>query len=228
MADWELWLNTCLISQEITTGHISSPRKDQNLKCIFYWSVTLLCHYKVKNHGQTTINWGLCVTYLWHKGIIRVQSFEIFLCVCAGWGYTGVFTKILTIYQIYHTWIHPSTILFHFPPTPHPLPHSMSFFSQQTFWNLSLLLHLLVVLFFLFIIFYKSTIICVPTQQIRSCFQFGTIRNNTVINIQIQVFMDIFFYFFWINNLQVELLGHNVSLFLTMCETVKLFPKLVV
>jgi hypothetical protein len=41
-----------------------------------------------------------------------------FLYCCAGWGYVVAFTKVLTIYQIYHTWIHP---LYHSPLYPHAL-----------------------------------------------------------------------------------------------------------
>jgi hypothetical protein len=39
-----------------------------------------------------------------------------FLPYCAGWGYIVAFTKVLTIYQICHTWIHPSIILLYAPP----------------------------------------------------------------------------------------------------------------
>jgi hypothetical protein len=38
---------------------------------------------------------------------------------CAEWGYIVAFTKVLTIYQIYHTWIHP----FHLSP---PIPRVVS------------------------------------------------------------------------------------------------------
>jgi hypothetical protein len=50
-------------------------------------------------------------------------SFSFFYC-CAGWGYIVAFTKVLTIYQIYHSWIHP---LHHSPLPP-----------QQTLFEISI------------------------------------------------------------------------------------------
>jgi hypothetical protein len=52
----------------------------------------------------------------------KILSFSFFFYCCAGWGYIVAFRKVLTIYQIYHSWIHP---LYHFP---------LSLFSHQ-FWN---------------------------------------------------------------------------------------------
>jgi hypothetical protein len=47
-------------------------------------------------------------------------SFLLLLC----WGYIVAFTKVITIYQIYHTWIHP---LHHFPLfSPPPIPGIVS------------------------------------------------------------------------------------------------------
>jgi hypothetical protein len=45
---------------------------------------------------------------------MQMFLFIYFYC-CAGWGYIVAFTKVLTIYQIYHTWIHP---LHHSPLSP--------------------------------------------------------------------------------------------------------------
>jgi hypothetical protein len=42
--------------------------------------------------------------YLVHVWLIH---FIFSLCCCSGWGYIVRFTKVLTMYQIYHTWIHP-------------------------------------------------------------------------------------------------------------------------
>jgi hypothetical protein len=39
---------------------------------------------------------------------------------CSEWGYTGVFTKVLTVYQIYHTWVHPFHCFLSSPPSPIP------------------------------------------------------------------------------------------------------------
>jgi hypothetical protein len=43
----------------------------------------------------------------------------IFYC-CAEWGYIAAFTKVLTLYQIYHTSIHP---LSHSPLSSLPIHH---------------------------------------------------------------------------------------------------------
>jgi hypothetical protein len=51
---------------------------------------------------------------------------------CAGWGYIAALTKVLTMYQIYHTWIHP----FHQSPSYPPL--GIIFFVDNGFF-LSLL-----------------------------------------------------------------------------------------
>jgi hypothetical protein len=54
-----------------------------------------------------------------------------FLWCCAGWGYIVAFTQVVTMYQIYHTWIH---LLNHSPSFP-PLPHldSWSNFNRYRF-----------------------------------------------------------------------------------------------
>jgi hypothetical protein len=46
----------------------------------------------------------------------------------AGWGDIMIFTTVLRLYQIYLTWTHPSTILFH-PPSS----HSWNGFSRSHF-----------------------------------------------------------------------------------------------
>jgi hypothetical protein len=42
----------------------------------------------------------------WHILLLLLFKHFLFYC-CTGWGYTVSFTNVLTIYQIYHTWIHP-------------------------------------------------------------------------------------------------------------------------
>jgi hypothetical protein len=46
----------------------------------------------------------------------KATYFFFFFYCCAGWGYTVAFSNVLIMYQIYHTWIYPSTALFHPPP----------------------------------------------------------------------------------------------------------------
>jgi hypothetical protein len=43
----------------------------------------------------------------WNETCIKTGILECLLLLCAGWGYTRVSAKVLTMYQIYHTWIHP-------------------------------------------------------------------------------------------------------------------------
>jgi hypothetical protein len=40
-----------------------------------------------------------------HPIYVTFSFFSLFCC--AGWGYIVAFTKVLTMYQLYHTWIHP-------------------------------------------------------------------------------------------------------------------------
>jgi hypothetical protein len=63
--------------------------------------------------------------YLLTSESINLLSMILFRCTfffflffyCAGWGYTVAFTKVLTVYQIYHTWIY---LLHHSPLSPFP------------------------------------------------------------------------------------------------------------
>jgi hypothetical protein len=41
----------------------------------------------------------------------------IYFCCCTGWECIVVFTKVLTMHQIYHVWIHP---FYYFPLSPSP------------------------------------------------------------------------------------------------------------
>jgi protein tyrosine phosphatase len=56
---------------------------------------------------------------LWNWGLkfLGSDSFFFFHC-CAGWGHTVAFIKVLTIYQIHHIWVHPSTALL-YPSSSH-------------------------------------------------------------------------------------------------------------
>jgi hypothetical protein len=60
-----------------------------------------------------------------YLGVLYILFFSTFL-LC--WGYIVAFTKVLTIYQIHHTWIHP---LHHFPLFPSP--HSWNSFNRSHF-----------------------------------------------------------------------------------------------
>jgi hypothetical protein len=53
---------------------------------------------------------------------------NIFYC-CVGWGYIVAFRKAFTIYQIYHTWIHPT----HCSPLFYPSSHSWISFNRYRF-----------------------------------------------------------------------------------------------
>jgi hypothetical protein len=44
--------------------------------------------------------------------LFLLLSFFFYFCFCCTGGYIVAFTKVLQIYQIYHTWIPPSTTLF--------------------------------------------------------------------------------------------------------------------
>jgi hypothetical protein len=67
-------------------------------------------------HQQSYILWqhALLLCYneinsrlpLWYSSQTLIQCFYYYYC-CAGWRYIGIFTKVLTMYQIYNTWVHP-------------------------------------------------------------------------------------------------------------------------
>jgi hypothetical protein len=56
----------------------------------------------------------LSTTNLWLYILSSIDQTLIFYC-CAWWGYIVAFIEVLTLYQIYHTWIHP---LYHSPLSP--------------------------------------------------------------------------------------------------------------
>jgi hypothetical protein len=62
----------------------------------------------------------------WVRSIGINRQFFLFLLFflhcCDGWGYIVAFTKVLTMYQIYHTWIHP----FYSSPLSPPIPGIVS------------------------------------------------------------------------------------------------------
>jgi hypothetical protein len=47
------------------------------------------------------------------KQVLSVVCIFFYYCCCAGRGYSGVFSEVLTVYQIYCTWSHPLATLFH-------------------------------------------------------------------------------------------------------------------
>jgi hypothetical protein len=58
-------------------------------------------------------------------GIFILLLVSCFNYYCAGLRYFGVFTKVLRLYQIYHTWIHPLHCSF--------IHHSWNSFNQYQF-----------------------------------------------------------------------------------------------
>jgi hypothetical protein len=62
---------------------------------------------------------------------VFVFFFTFFFFYCAEWGYIVAFTKVLTVYQIYHTWMHP---LHHSPLSPFIL-FLLLWFSRYHFSN---------------------------------------------------------------------------------------------
>jgi hypothetical protein len=58
----------------------------------------------------------------------KILFFFFYYCF-AGWGYIVTFTKVLTIYQIYHTWIHP----LHHSAFTTPFPHASNSFNKYHF-----------------------------------------------------------------------------------------------
>jgi hypothetical protein len=59
-----------------------------------------------------------------------------FLNFGAGWGYIGVFAKVLTMYQMYHTRIHPLHCCL-----SSPLPQFLEQFQQVSFVHLLTCMH---------------------------------------------------------------------------------------
>jgi hypothetical protein len=51
-------------------------------------------------------------------GVSQERIFFPFLYCCSWWGYIVAFTKVLTMYQLYHTWIHH---FHHSPSSPFPI-----------------------------------------------------------------------------------------------------------
>jgi hypothetical protein len=59
---------------------------------------------------QPARQWAYIVVFSSFERGYHIRSFsdlvtQVFCCCCAGWGYIVALTKVLTIYQIYHTWI---------------------------------------------------------------------------------------------------------------------------
>lgn len=75
---------------------------------------------------------------------------------------------------------------------------------------------------------YRDLFIHSPVDGHFDCFQFGALMNNTAMNVQVQVFYGCIFSFLLNKYLEVDLLGLKVSLFLSLHDTVKLFPNLAV
>jgi hypothetical protein len=56
----------------------------------------------------TSSVWGFLFSPILTKHLLLVVLLIFFFFYCrSGWGYTVAFTKVLTMYQICHTWIHP-------------------------------------------------------------------------------------------------------------------------
>jgi hypothetical protein len=70
--------------------------------------------------NQSHIHFFLPSLCFYSLGFLFIANFCLFACFffyCyAGWGYIVAFTKVLTMYQIYYTWIHS---LHHSPLSPH-------------------------------------------------------------------------------------------------------------
>jgi hypothetical protein len=61
------------------------------------------------------------------KSFLTISMYNLFYC-CAGWWYIVALVIILTVYQLYHTSIHPSTIGLY-----SPFPHSWNCFNRYHF-----------------------------------------------------------------------------------------------
>jgi hypothetical protein len=80
-------------------------------------------YYKLSTSGTFHLTFS---DHSW-PWVIEIVGIKTMYC-CAGWGYIVAFTKALTMYQIYHTWIH---LLHHSPLSS--LPHSWNSFNRSYF-----------------------------------------------------------------------------------------------
>jgi hypothetical protein len=72
------------------------------------------------------------MTWLWW--LVLCFPFFLFCFLLLGWGYIVAFTKVFTIYQIYHNWIYPP------PSFSFISPHSWNSFNRS---HSSIYLHVL-------------------------------------------------------------------------------------
>jgi hypothetical protein len=73
----------------------------------------IIWDWKLRSQVQW-MTWYPHVPSSW-SGYLLYRAFIFFLYCCAEWGYIVAFTKVLTMYQLYRTWIHP---FYHFPLFP--------------------------------------------------------------------------------------------------------------
>jgi hypothetical protein len=86
---------------------------------------------------------------------------QIFFIIVLGVGYTVAFTKVLTIYQICHTWIHT----LHHSPTSPPF---LEWFQQVSFFHLQTCAHSIFTIFNLlhhFPTFFHLPLLPTPLSQ---------------------------------------------------------------
>jgi hypothetical protein len=77
------------------------------------------------------------------KNNFFINYFQVFFFYCcANWVYTVAFTKVLTIYQIYHTWVHHFHYSSSCPPPPTPGIVSTDIIFPFTYMYLQYLHHI--------------------------------------------------------------------------------------
>jgi hypothetical protein len=113
LPDFSTWSFPVLIKQE-QYNPLAAPSK--GVFRFSEWRQNKMCHL-----------WPLSSFFLLNMWLLKNYYYH-----CAGWGYIVAFTKVLTMYQIYHTWIHPFICSLSFPP------HQM--FKCTNFYILSLAL----------------------------------------------------------------------------------------
>jgi hypothetical protein len=105
-------------------------------------------------------------TGAWIQGLIRQvpQSFLLlllFFLLLSCWGYIVTFSKVLTMYQIYHSWIQP---LYHSPLSP--LTLFLEYFQQVSLFHLHTCVHSIRTIFTLLYPFPTSSPLpLVPTPR---------------------------------------------------------------
>jgi hypothetical protein len=76
--------------------------------------------YRMNWHSShyclSQLNWTFLHTFKWDINLLTSLLFFKKIVMLGG-GYIVAFTKVLTMHQINHTWIHQFTALFH-PPSP--------------------------------------------------------------------------------------------------------------